>query len=46
VPEYLSIEMILGDAIHRSLQGEVSDREALAEAQTAVDKLMRGAGYY
>lgn len=46
VPEYLSIEMILGDAIHEALRGEVSDREALTNAQSAVDKLMHGAGYY
>jgi multiple sugar transport system substrate-binding protein len=46
VPEYLSIEMILGEAIHQALRGEVSDRNALAKAQTAVDVLMHGAGYY
>jgi len=46
VPEYLSIERILGDAIHQALRGEVSDREALTKAQSAVDKLMHGAGYY
>jgi len=46
VPEYLSIELILGDAIHQALRGEVSDREALTKAQAGVDKLMHGAGYY
>jgi len=38
--------MILGDAIHQALRSEVSDREALTSAQSAVDKLMHGAGYY
>jgi multiple sugar transport system substrate-binding protein len=46
VPEYLSIEKILGDAIHQALRGEVSDRDALTQAQSAVDALMQGAGYY
>jgi multiple sugar transport system substrate-binding protein len=46
VPEYLSIERILGDAIHQALRREVSDREALTKAQAGVDKLMQGAGYY
>ena len=46
VPEYLSIEMILGDSIHKALRGEVSDRVALVAAQEAVDGLMHSAGYY
>ncbi len=46
VPEYLSIEKIIGDAIHEALRGEISDREALTKAQSAVDRLMHGAGYY
>ena len=46
VPEYLSIEAILGEEIHKALRGEVSDREALSSAQDQVDRLMRNAGYY
>ena len=46
VPEYRSIEAILGEEIHKALRGEASDREALANAQSAIDKLMREAGYY
>jgi multiple sugar transport system substrate-binding protein len=46
VPEYLHIEKILGDAIHQALRGDASDRDALTNAQSAVDKLMHGAGYY
>ena len=33
VPEYLLLEAILGEEIHRALRGEVSDREALNSAQ-------------
>ena len=33
VPEYLSLEAILGEEIHRALRREVSDREALKNAQ-------------
>jgi hypothetical protein len=32
-PEYLSLEAILGEEIHRALRREVSDREALKNAQ-------------
>lgn len=46
VPEYRAIEAILGEEIHRALRGDVSDKAALAGAQSAVDKLMRSAGYY
>ena len=46
VPEYLQIEAILGEEIHKSLRGEVTDREALTAAQNAVDAVMHGAGYY
>lgn len=46
VPEYLSLEAILGEEIHRALRGEVSDRDALASAQDQVDRLMQAAGYY
>jgi multiple sugar transport system substrate-binding protein len=46
VPEYLSLEAILGSEIHKALRGELSDREALMRAQDAADELMRGAGYY
>jgi len=46
VPEYLQIEAILGEEIHKSLRGEATDREALTAAQNAVDAVMHGAGYY
>lgn len=46
VPEYLDIEAILGEEIHRALRGEVSDTAALTAAQSRVDALMHAAGYY
>ena len=46
VPEYLSLEAVLGEEIHRALRGEVSDRTALKNAQVEADKVMRAAGYY
>ena len=46
VPEYLSIEAILGEEIHKALRRELSDKEALTNAQIAIDRLMRDAGYY
>jgi multiple sugar transport system substrate-binding protein len=46
VPEYLSLEAILGDEIHKALRMETGDREALANAQARADEVMREAGYY
>jgi multiple sugar transport system substrate-binding protein len=46
VPEYLSIEAVLGTEMHRALRGELTDREALTRAQHRVDRLMHDAGYY
>jgi multiple sugar transport system substrate-binding protein len=46
VPEYLSLEAILGDEIHKALRRETSDKEALAKAQSRADQVMRDAGYY
>ena len=46
VPEYLSLEAILGEEIHRALRKETSDKEALENAQTQADQIMRAAGYY
>lgn len=46
VPEYLSLEAVIGEEIHRALRGETSDREALKRAQKRADELMRSAGYY
>ena len=46
VPEYLSLEAILGEEIHSALRGEASDRAALKAAQKQADQVMRAAGYY
>ena len=46
VPEYLALEAILGEEIHRALRREVSDREALKNAQAQADEAMHAAGYY
>jgi multiple sugar transport system substrate-binding protein len=46
VPEYLSLEAILGEEIHRALRREVGDRQALKNAQVQADEVMRAAGYY
>ena len=46
VPEYLALEAILGEEIHRALRREASDREALKTAQALADEVMRAAGYY
>jgi multiple sugar transport system substrate-binding protein len=40
VPEYTAIEGILGETLHRALRRECSDRDALAEAQGAVERVM------
>jgi multiple sugar transport system substrate-binding protein len=46
VPEYLQLEAILGEEIHRAIRGEASDRECLKRAQDLADEAMRAAGYY
>jgi len=46
VPEYLALEAILGEEIHRALRREVGDPEALRSAQAQVDHVMHAAGYY
>jgi len=46
VPEYLAIELALGTEIHRALSGELTDRQALENAQAKIDAIMRAAGYY
>lgn len=46
VPEYLHLEAILGEEIHRALRREASDKEALQNAQAQADEVMRRAGYY
>jgi multiple sugar transport system substrate-binding protein len=46
VPEYLALEAILGDEIHKALRGETTDRISLANAQRRADDVMREAGYY
>ena len=46
VPEYLSLEAILGEEIHKALRRETTDKEALANAQSQADRVMREAGYY
>jgi multiple sugar transport system substrate-binding protein len=46
VPEYLSLEAILGEEIHSALRREASDRAALKAAQAQADRIMRAAGYY
>jgi len=46
VPEYLLLEEILGQEIHRAVRGEVTDQAALERAQELSDQVMRAAGYY
>lgn len=46
VPEYLALEAILGDEIHKALRNEIADKDALANAQGRADRVMRDAGYY
>ena len=46
VPEYRSLEAILGEEIHSALRGEVPDQAALKAAQAQADSVMRAAGYY
>src|SRR3984893_9543994 len=46
VPEYLYLEAILGEEIHRALRREASDKEALRSAHAQADRVMRAAGYY
>lgn len=40
VPGYRNIETILGSLVHRALRKEITDREALVEAQNRVDRAM------
>jgi multiple sugar transport system substrate-binding protein len=46
VPEYLLLEAILGEEIHRALRKDASDKEALRSAQGRAERVMRAAGYY
>jgi multiple sugar transport system substrate-binding protein len=46
VPEYLALEAILGEEIHKALRGESSDRQVLETAQKLTDDVMHSAGYY
>lgn len=46
IAEYAQIEAVLGEWIHAALRGEVSDSQALTEAQNRVDAIMRKAGHY
>jgi hypothetical protein len=46
VPEYLLLEAILGEEIHRALRGEVSDQAAPSNAQAEADRVMSESGYY
>jgi hypothetical protein len=40
------LEAILGEEIHKALRMETSDKEALENAQSEADRIMREAGYY
>ena len=46
VPEYLALEAILGEEIHRAIRNEATDREVLTRAQNAADRVMHEAGYF
>lgn len=46
IPEYCTIESILGARIHDALSGDLSDKEALTLAQAEVDQVMQGNGRY
>lgn len=46
IPEYTHIEAILGNVIHAAMRGDMSDEQALTEAQNRVDAVMRAAGRY
>jgi multiple sugar transport system substrate-binding protein len=46
IAEYAQIEAVLGEWIHAALRGEVSDSQALTEAQNRIDAIMRKAGHY
>jgi multiple sugar transport system substrate-binding protein len=46
VPEYHTIEEILGEEIYAALKGECSDEEALTRSQNRIDAAMLEAGYY
>lgn len=46
IPEYQSIEAVLGDYIHAALSGELTDSEALKKAQDEVDALMKANDRY
>jgi len=46
IPEWRHIERIIGEAVHAALRGEIGDKQALTNAQNAIDKLMRANGRY
>ena len=46
VPEYLLLEAILGEEIHKALRRDASDKEALRSAQSRAERVMRAAGYF
>jgi multiple sugar transport system substrate-binding protein len=46
IPEYHTIEEILGEEIFAALNGDCSDQQALTRSQNRIDAAMRAAGYY
>lgn len=46
IPEYALIEHIIGEESFSALNGDLTDREALARCQNRIDKVMRAVGRY
>jgi multiple sugar transport system substrate-binding protein len=46
IPEYRSLEHILGQHIFAALKGEMTDRQALERCQNEIDDIMRTSGRY
>ena len=46
IPEYGTIEEILGSRIHDALSGALTDGEALSQAQDEIDHVMHSNGRY
>ena len=46
IPEFSDLLSVLGDEIHRMLQGALSAKDALSNAQNRIDAIMRTRGHY
>ena len=46
IPEWGQVDTAIGTQMSRALSGEVTTKQALDQAQTDVDQIMKDGGYY